>query len=96
MIKINDDWGLDSDKLQFILLKRTVNQKKDSENFGKDVWINEAYLPKIEDVLKYITTHEIKQNLEYGIEVIVEAVYEMQGIFDKLFEAEKQKMLQSL
>jgi hypothetical protein len=96
MIKINDDWGLDSDRLQFILLKRSTVSKKDSENFGKEVWTNEAYLPKIEDVLRYLTTHEIKQNLEYGIEVIVEAVYEMQKIFDKLFEAEKQRILQSL
>ena len=96
MIKINNDYGLDSDKLQFILLKRGENKTESSENFGKETWSNEAYLPKIEDVLRYITTHEIKQNLEYGIEVVVESIFEMEKIFDKLLEAEKQKMLQSL
>lgn len=64
MLKITDKYYLDSDNCNYILIEKTIVQKEDSKNLGKEVFKNIAYYGNIESLYKGIIEKEIKENIE--------------------------------
>ena len=88
MIKLDENHRLDSDRYQFIIQKRTVVVKKEAKHLGEEFWDNVAYLPKIEDVLRYMIHKEIKENMD-DVGKIVLAVQNLENKFEDLLKARK-------
>lgn len=62
--QIDKTTRLTSDKYQFIIETGTVVKDKESPRCGLINWSNEAFLPKIEDVLRWLADRDIKSNIE--------------------------------
>ena len=87
---INDEYRITSDKYQYIIQKRYINQEEGSENYGETYWQNDAYLPQIQDVLNFFMELGIKENLD-DIHVIKEYLDNMSGKFVEFLAAYKDK-----
>lgn len=91
---ITDDYRLTSDKYQFILLKKRVIKDKDSKNYGEIAWDTEAFLPQIQDVLKYFTEKGIKDEIG-NIHAIAAWVNEIESKFAEFLKAYKDRKEQA-
>ena len=87
---INDEYRITSDSMQYIIQKKFIIDKEGSKNNGKIDWRNEAYVPKIQDVLKFFMELGIKENLD-NIHVIKEYLDNMSGKFDEFLKAYKDR-----
>lgn len=88
--EINDDYRITSDKYQYILLKKRIVQDKDSKNYGEAAWDTEAFLPNIEDVLKFFMERGIKDEIG-DIHAIAAWVNEIESRFTEFLDAYKSK-----
>lgn len=81
MLKINENYYLDSDDLQYILLKKTIVTNKESKNFGKEMFKNIGYYGTLESLKKSLLEKEIKDNIELlnNIDKVVELKNELEG-----------------
>lgn len=64
MIKITDRYYLDSDRLQYILIEKSVVQKEGSKNYGAEKFSNIGYYSTLESLKQSLLEKEIKENLE--------------------------------
>lgn len=64
MIQICDNYFLDNDNMQYILVERKVVNKEGSKNYGKETFKNIAYFQTLESLKSYIIEKEIKANIE--------------------------------
>ena len=80
MLKINENYYLDSDDLQYILLKKTTITNKESKNFGKEMFKNIGYYGTLESLKKSLLEKEIKDNIELlnNIDKVVELKNELE------------------
>lgn len=80
MLKINENYYLDSDDLQYILLKKTTVTNKESKNFGKEMFKNIGYYGTLESLKKSLLEKEIKDNIELlnNIDKVVELKNELE------------------
>ncbi len=84
MLKINENYYLDSDDLQYILLKKTTVTSKESKNFGKEMFKNIGYYGTLESLKKSLLEKEIKDNIELlnNIDKVVELKNELDMTLD--------------
>ena len=59
MIRINDDYYIDSDTYNFILLKKDINKKN-----GKEEYDPIAYANKLEQLKTFLFERELKENID--------------------------------
>ena len=85
---ITDDYRVTSDKYQYFILKKRVVVDKESKNFGETFWDTEAYLPKIEDVMKYFLERGIKDDIG-NINAIAAWVNEIESKFTEFLKVER-------
>lgn len=74
MIKITDKYYLDTDSCNYILIEKSIVQKEDSKNYGKETFKNIAYYGTIENLYNGLIEKEIKENVELlnNIEKVIE------------------------
>lgn len=79
MLKINEKYYLDSDSLQYILIKKSIVQKKDSKNYGKEIFENVGYYGTLEGLKKALLEKEIKDNIKLlnNIDKVIELKNEL-------------------
>lgn len=82
MLKINEKYYLDSDKLQYILLEKSIVVKKESENCGKEIFKNIGYYGTLESLKKSLLEKEIKENL--GLLNNINKVIELKNELEKV------------
>ena len=87
---VSDEYRITSDVYQFIIQKKFIIDKVGSKNHGQIDWRNEAYLPKIEDVLEYFMDLGVKENLD-DIHMINEYLKDMSGKFQEFLKAERDR-----
>lgn len=82
MLKITNRYYLDTDSCNYILMEKTIVQKEDSKNYGKEVFKNIAYYGSVESLYKGIIEKEIKENIELlnNIEKIIEIKDELEKV----------------
>jgi len=90
LFNINDEYRITSDSYQFIVQKKFIIDKEGSKNNGQIDWRNEAYLPQIQDVLRFFMDLGIKENLD-DIHMIKEYFDDMTGKFNEFLEAYKDR-----
>lgn len=80
MLKINDNYYIGSDNLQYILIKKRIVNKEDSSNYGKEVFENVGYYSTIESLKSSLLEKEIKENIELlnNIDKIIELKKELE------------------
>lgn len=88
MIILDENHRLTSDKHQFIIQKKMINDDKESKNYREEYWVNDAYVPKIEYVLRYMINNKIKENIN-DVEKIVSAVQGLESKFEDLLKAKR-------
>ena len=86
MIILNKDYRVDADKLQFIIQRRKINNDETSENYGKETWINEAYVNSPEKVLRYILENTVKENIDSSIYQIIQEIKKIESMFSELLK----------
>ena len=81
MIKLTNKYYLDTDSCNYILMEKSIVQKEDSKNYGKETFKNIAYYGNIEGLYNGIIEKEIKENIEIlnNIEKIIEIKNELRG-----------------
>ena len=74
MNKITDKYYLDTDSCNYILIEKSIVQKEDSKNYGKETFKNIAYYGTIENLYNGLIEKEIKENVELlnNIEKVIE------------------------
>lgn len=84
MLKINENYYLDNDDLQYILLRKTTVTSKESKNFGKEMFKNIGYYGTLESLRKSLLEKEIKDNIELlnNIDKVVELKNELDMTLD--------------
>lgn len=84
MLKINENYYLDNDDLQYILLRKTTVTSKESKNFGKEMFKNIGYYGTLESLKKSLLEKEIKDNIELlnNIDKVVELKNELDMTLD--------------
>lgn len=87
---ITSDYRITSDKYQYIILKKRIIADKESENYGKEDWDSEAFLPKIEDVMRYFLERGIKDEIG-SIHAIAAWVNEIESKFAEFLKAERDR-----
>lgn len=82
MLKINEKYYLDSDSLQYILIEKSVVQKEDSENYGKETFKNVGYYGTLELLKQSLLEKEIKDNIELlnSIDKVIELKNELKKV----------------
>lgn len=82
MLKINEKYYLDSDSLQYILIEKSVVQKEDSENYGKETFKNVGYYGTLELLKQSLLEKEIKDNIELlnNIDKVIELKNELKKV----------------
>lgn len=60
MIKINDNYYITADKHTYILQKKSINQNKTSENYGKETYKDVGYYSNLESLLNGILKSELR------------------------------------
>lgn len=88
MIILDENHRLTSDKHQFIIQKKMINDDKESKNYREEYWVNDAYVPKIEYVLRYMINNKIKENIN-DVEKIVSSVQSLESKFEDLLKAKR-------
>lgn len=59
MILINEDWGIDADQYNIIVLQRKVT--KESDNAGKESWIPQSYHGSYEQAYLWVLDQSARQ-----------------------------------
>ena len=74
MIKLTNKYYLDTDSYNYILIEKTIVQKEDSKNYGKETFKNIAYYGNVESLYAGLIEREIKENVELlgNVEKIIE------------------------
>lgn len=82
MLKINEKYYIDSDSLQYILMEKTIVQKADSKNYGKEMFKNIGYYGTLESLKKSLLEKEIKDNIKLlnNIDKIIELKNELKKV----------------
>jgi hypothetical protein len=63
IIKLNEDCGIGSDELHFILYQRKVNKKEETKNFGKEYYSPIGYYSCVEAVLRALINKQIQLSI---------------------------------
>lgn len=81
MIKLTDEYYLDTDSCNYILMKKSIVQKEDSKNYGSESFKNVAYYGTIESLYSGLIERKLKENIEIlnNIEKIIEIKNELKG-----------------
>jgi len=64
MVKINEEYFIDADKYNIILVKKSQIKEEKSKNFGEDKFEPIGYYSNIPDALKSLFNKKIKQKIE--------------------------------
>lgn len=82
MLKINEKYYLDSDSLQYILIEKSIVQKEDSKNYGKETFKNVGYYGTLEVLKQALLEKEIKDNIELlnNIDKVIELKNELEKV----------------
>ena len=63
IIKLNEDYGIGSDEIHFILHQRKVNKQEVSKNYGKEYYSVIGYYPSVESLLKALINKQIQLSI---------------------------------
>lgn len=82
MLKINEKYYLDSDSLQYILIEKSIVQKEDSKNYGKETFKNVGYYGTLEVLKQALLEKEIKDNIELlnNIDKVIELKNDLEKV----------------
>lgn len=76
MKKLNEKYYLDTDSLNYILLEKSIIQKEDSNNYGKDTFKNVGYYGTLKHLKQSLIEKEIKEDIDLlnNIDKIIELI----------------------
>ena len=82
MLKLNERYYLDSDSLQYILIEKSIVQKEDSKNYGKETFKNVGYYGTLERLKQSLLEKEIKGDIELlnSIDKVIELKNELEKV----------------
>lgn len=95
-MRINDDYKIISvDKLNVQIQKRTIVEDKESENYGKENWITQAYCSSLESALMTLVKWEINGTGLVDLKTVLDKIEELKSIIERFSEmvSEENKMI---
>lgn len=86
---ITDEYKISADKYQYIVLKKQIIETPGSKHYGETMWNTEAFIPKINDVVKYLVNAGVRENIG-DIHAIASWINHIEAKFDEFLKLYKE------
>ena len=87
MIKINDNYGFETDDLNYILMRKTYKRRKEKGTWVttyEETWTIDRYYATLEQLVKDITRKELRSTKFKDLDVVLKKVEELEDMVKNL------------
>ena len=87
MININENYGIEADDLNYILMRKTYKRRKEQGTWvttDEETWIIDGYYATLEQLVKDVTRKELRSTKFKDLDVVLKKVQELENMVKNL------------
>ena len=87
MIEINENYGIEADDLNYILMRKTYKRRKEKGTWvttDEETWIIDGYYATLQQLVKDVTRKELRSTKFKDLDVVLKKVEELEDMVKNL------------
>ena len=87
LIEINENYGIEADDLNYILMRKTYKRKKENGTWvttDEETWTIDGYYATLQQLVKDVTRKELRSTKFKDLEIFLKKVEELEDMVKNL------------